>query len=79
MDAVKPLIQSAAGGKFFVAADVFDLAVLHDHDPVGQREHGEAVGDDDRGPAANEGFQNFLNRLLALQIDLARGFIENQD
>ena len=37
------------------------------------------MGDDHDGTAADEFFQDFLDQLLALQIDLAGGLIEDQD
>ena len=60
-------------------AHVDDLAVFHGHDAVGQREGGQAVGDEDDGAVADEGLQRLLDRLLALQVDLAGGLIEDQD
>ena len=53
--------------------------LVHDHDPVGQGQRRQAVGDDDRGPVAGELLQHAVDQLLALQVDLAGGFVEDQD
>ena len=42
-------------------------------------ERGQAVRDDDRGAVADEGLQHLLDRLLALQVDLAGGLVEDED
>ena len=60
-------------------ADVDALARLHHHDPVGQIQRRQAVGDDDRRPAAGELLQHLMNKLLAFQVDLAGRLVENQD
>ena len=54
-------------------------AGLHHHDPIGQRQNGQAVRNENRGPVAGELFQHLLDRLFALQIDLAGGLVEDQD
>ena len=49
MDLVQPAVEGAAGQQLLVAANVEDPARLHHHDPVGQRQDGQAVGNQDRG------------------------------
>ena len=62
-----------------MGARVENPPVLHHHDAIGQRKHGQPVRDQDRGAVAGELFQDLLDGLLALQIDLAGGLVEDQD
>ena len=79
LDFVQPAVRIAAADQFVVGAGVDNAAFVHDHDPIGQGQCRQAVGDDDRGPVARELFQHFVDQLLALQIDLAGSFVQDQD
>ena len=52
LDLVQPAIEGAAGQQLLVPADVHDPPALHHHDPVGQRQDGQPVGNQDGGPVA---------------------------
>ncbi len=79
LDFVQPAVQIAAAQQFVMRADVGDQPLVHHDDPVGQGQRGQAVGDDNRRPIPGEDFQHPVDQLLALQIDLAGGLIQDQD
>ena len=62
-----------------MGAGVDDLAVVHDDDAVGERDHAHAVRDHERGAVAGEFFEHLEDELLAFDVDLAGGFVEQQD
>jgi hypothetical protein len=76
---VQPLIQLAPLNEFLVAATVHDAAAVHHHDPVGLEDGREAVGDDQGGAALEEPLDGVVDLLLALRVDLAGGFVEDED
>ena len=53
--------------------------MVHDDDAVGQRDHAHAVRDHERGAVAGEFFEHLEDELLAFDVDLAGGFVEEQD
>ena len=56
-----------------------DPATLHHHHAVGEADGREAVGDDQRGPAAHERAQRAVDLELTLGVDRARRVVEHQD
>ena len=79
LDFVQPAVRIAAADQFVVGAGVDDAALLHDYDSIGQGQRRQTVGDDDRRAVAGEMFQHSVDQLFALQIDLAGGFVQDQD
>ena len=61
-----------------MGADVDDLAGVHHHDAVGALHRRQAVGDDEGGAVGHGGFQRGLHQALALGVQRAGGFIEQQ-
>jgi hypothetical protein len=61
-----------------VGAFLDDPAVVQNHQPVGPAHGAEPVGDDQGGPAHQKAFQSILHQSLALGIETAGGFIENE-
>ena len=76
---MQPAVGIAAADQFVVGAGVDNPALVHDHDPIGQGQRRQAVGDDDRGPVTRKLFQHLVDQLLALQIDLAGRFVQDQN
>ncbi len=62
-----------------VAALLDQSAAVEDQDAVGVAQRREPVGDGDRRAAAGERLERLLDRLLALGVDAAGGFVEDQD
>ncbi len=56
-----------------------DAALVHDHDQIRLTDGGEAVGDDEGGPAAEEAAQGLLDQALGLGSDAAGGLVQDQD
>ena len=56
-----------------------DLAAVEQDDPVGQADGGEPVGDDQRGAPLHQDAQGAVDALLDLDVDGARGVVEDQD
>jgi hypothetical protein len=59
-------------------AAVDDAAEIHHDDPVGQGNRGHPVGDHQRRAAVDELLEHAVDELFALQINLARRFVEDQ-
>ena len=56
-----------------------DLAALEQHDTVGEADGGEAVGDHDRRAPFHEQAEGVVDQLLHLDVDRARGVVEDED
>ena len=56
-----------------------DAAVVEHHHLVGERDRREAVGDDDRRPAAHRLAQALADRGLGGRVDRGGGVVEDQD
>ena len=56
-----------------------DSAAFHDDDFVGGQDCAEAVSDDEGRGAVHELFDGLLDEVLAFGIDLAGGFVEDED
>ena len=67
------------GHQFVVVAELDELAAVHDDQPVSLAQRGQAVGDGDRGAAADQVVERLLNFLLGLGVDRRRCFVEDQD
>ena len=59
---------------------LFDqVAVVHDHDPVGAAEDGEAVGNDEHRTVSGDHVQVLPDHGLAFRVECAGGFVENEE
>src|ERR1017187_7547816 len=67
------------GLQFLVGAGFYDPSAGDDDDSIHMPHGGESVRDDERSAPAHERFQRFLNQALALRIQRAGGFIQNED
>src|SRR5690606_23321539 len=70
--AAAPLEQLA------VAADLCELAVVDDRDPVGPHGGGQPVRDDDRRTPLEQDVQGGLDFGLRLQVEAGGGFVEDE-
>ena len=75
----QPRIQSAPREQLVVPAGILHLPVLHDHDPVGVEDGGQAVGDDEGRPPVQQFLEGGLNQELAGGVEIAGGLVEDED
>ncbi len=61
-----------------VPALLHNTAVAQNQNEVGIDDRGQAVGDDEAGPAAHEAVHGFLDEQFRTRIDIGCRFIENQ-
>lgn len=66
--AVQSAINTAGSNQIVVTALLGDTAFIDDHNPVGILDGGEAMGDDECGPALGKLGQRLLNKLLGLRV-----------
>src|SRR3954454_23136981 len=79
LHAIEGRVTSAGPEQLFVRA-VLDQATAIDGDnPVGRAHGRQAVSDDNDGPALGDIAHVLLNDALALEVERARGLIENED
>lgn len=76
---VEGLVARAGGDEFVVAADADDAAFVENDDLVGACDGGEAVSDDEGGAALRDFLHGFLDFAFGIGVDLAGGFVEDQD
>ena len=62
-----------------MAAGGDDLAAVHHDNPVGVLDRVQSVGDHEHRALVHQRFDGLLNQVFALGIDLAGGFVEDQD
>src|SRR5690606_18993193 len=77
--AVEPLVDRAAAQQFIVRSLVDNASLVHDEDPVDERQRGGAVRDDQRGAPHQELFERSVEKLFAFLVDLAGSFVEDED
>src|SRR4051812_26450345 len=58
---------------------VLELPAFHAHDSGGERERAFSMGDHDQRTIFTEFGKRLMNQPLALDVDLAGGFVENED
>ena len=56
-----------------------DLAAVHDDDPVGRTDSGEAVGDDDCRAALHQMLERALDRSFAFGVERTGRFVEQEE
>ena len=76
---IQLLIDRAVVQKFIVLSLADDLAAFHDDDCVGRENRAETVGDHERRALVDQMLDGLVNQVLAFGIDLAGGFVKNQD
>src|SRR5262249_36237436 len=72
-------VAALAGEELLVRADLDDLAAFEDDDAAGVPDGAQAVGDDEAGAALHEFEERALDERFALGIEVAGGFVEDQD
>ncbi len=72
-------IMPTAGQQRVMRPFFQDTAVIHDDDPVGVPDGGEAVGDDDGRALAHDRVQPFLDLHFGEGIDAGCRFVEDED
>jgi hypothetical protein len=73
------LIPAAARHQFIVRALFDDLAVFEHDDAICVGDGAQSMGDDEAGAAGHEVLQAPLDEPLALGVEIAGRFIENED
>ena len=76
---VEAAVQAALGQQLRVRADLDDAALVHHDDAIGVQDGGQPVRDDHAGAAAHELPQRILDQVLALAVERAGGFVQDQD
>ena len=56
-----------------------DPSALHQHDTVGEVDRRQPVGDDERRASLHHAVQRVVDLLLDLDVDRARGVVEDED
>ena len=74
----EPRINAAAAHQFGVGALLDHPAVVQHHDAVRPLHRGQPVGDDQRGAAGHRALQRGLHHALALGVQRAGGFVQQQ-
>ena len=69
----------SAGHQGIVRADLRDAARFDHDDPVGVRDRAESMRDDEAGAMAREHSQAGLNQAFAFRVQVAGGFVQDQD
>src|SRR5574343_372058 len=76
---VELVVMAFDGHQLVVVADLDDLSAIHDDQPVGLAQRGEAVGDGDRRAALDEVVERLLDLFFGLGVDRRGRFVEYQD
>ena len=72
-------VSAAAEHQFIVPAALGDSAVFDHQDLVGVADRAEAVGDDEAGAAGHQRGQRLLDEPFVFRVEVAGGFVEDQD
>ena len=72
-------VETADGHQLGVAAGLDDRAVVEDKDAVGMANRAQAMGDHERRPAVQQLLEALLDQPLALAVQVAGGFVEDED
>src|SRR5579872_1691328 len=72
-------VGAVRGQQLVVAADLRDLPLVQDHDPVRAGRRGEPVRDHDRGPRRGQLGDGPVHRRLGGQVQGRGGLVEQQD
>lgn len=72
-------VVAVAGEEFVVCAQFGDAAGYEDGDLVGVAGGGDAVGDEDGGPALHDGAKAVEDALFGVGVDAGEGVVEDED
>ena len=72
------VVEPPAFHQLFVGAGLDDPALVQHDDQVGVGDRAQAVGDDEGRAAPEQVGQRGLDELLALGVEVARGFVEDR-
>ena len=73
------VVRPARTHELLVRATLDDASLFHQQDEVGATDRGQPMRDDERRPAGEQRGHRCLNELLALGVEVARGFVEDED
>src|SRR5687768_8138002 len=73
------VIATTSSHEFFVGAALDDAAFFHQEDHVSTANGGETMGNDERSAAREEGCHRRLNELFAFGVEVAGGFVEDEN
>jgi hypothetical protein len=76
---VQARVQAALGDQLLVAALLDQATALQNQDAIGRAHRAEAVGDHQRGAAAQELGQRARQLRLGIAVDAGRSLVQNQD
>lgn len=76
---VKPAVELASRYKLRVCTQVADTTIVHNQDTVRQAQGRQPMRDENNGAPLLELHQCPVSQTLALHVNLAGGFIENED
>src|SRR5688572_18449049 len=76
---VELLVRRAGAEQLVVLALTDDSPAVHDNDGVGGQDRAEAMSDDERCAFVHQALDGLLDQVLALGVDLAGGFVEDED
>lgn len=71
-------VFAALRHQFGMRARLTDAAIFDDHDQVGAGDRAQAVSDDKTGATVHKRRQAFLNEPLAVGVQVAGRFVENE-
>lgn len=71
-------VPTFLAGKLLVRADFDDASVLHHHNLIGMTNRAQPVGDDEACAPLHQPLQRFLDHRLALAVEVAGRFIEDE-
>ena len=72
-------MRAAGGHELFVVAALDHAAFFHQQDRVGATDRGKAMGDHESSAAREQRGHGGLDELFALGVEVARGFVEDQE
>ena len=75
----QPRIQRIAHDQLLMGTDGHQATLIHHRDPVGVFHSGQAMRDYQCGAVLHQAWQRFLNQVLALRIEGAGGFVQQQN
>lgn len=76
---IEAAVKVAASDQVLVLAGVDDATHVHDDDRVGEGDGGHPMSNHQGRAAANELLERFVNELFTFEVDLAGGFVEDQE
>ena len=76
---IQAAIEVASAEQLLVSTQVYRDALIEHEDAVREIQRGHSVGDQHRGAAANELLHCMMNQSFTFGINLACGFVQDED